>query len=69
MQYDAIPSKESASLYMVHDDSTGVKAMYKGDKKVGGDFVVINGTAPTNPDKGTIYYISEFTTNSSDGGG
>lgn len=53
-------TKDSASLYMVYDEATGVKSMYKGEQKVAGDFIIVNGAAPTSPEKGIIYYISEF---------
>ena len=53
-------TKDANSLYMTTDGNTGVKAMYKGSTKVGGDFIIVNGAAPTSPEKGIIYYISEF---------
>ena len=58
--YNAIETKDENALYMLADETTGVKSMYKGDKKVSGDFVIVNGAAPENPEKGVIYYISEF---------
>lgn len=58
--YTALVTKDENALYMLADETTGVKSMYKGDKKVSGDFVIVNGAAPENPEKGVIYYISEY---------
>lgn len=57
---DAATVKDADSLYMVYDANTGVKSMYKGTQKVAGDFIIVNGGAPANPEKGVIYYISAF---------
>lgn len=53
-------SKDANALYMVYDESTKVKSMYHGATKVAGDFIIVNGAAPTSPEEGVIYYISEF---------
>lgn len=53
-------SKEANSLYMIKDSETGVFSMYKGTTKVAGSFIIVNGAAPTEPEKGQIYYISAF---------
>lgn len=61
-------AKETNSLYLVKDETTGVKSMYKGTEKFGGDFIIVNGAAPANPEKGVIYYISAFVKEGSQAG-
>lgn len=51
---------DDLALYMMQDENTGVKSMYKGDRKVAGDFIIVYGAAPETPEEGVIYYISEF---------
>lgn len=59
-QYQGLlPNVDANALYMLND-TTGVKSMYRGTTKVAGDFIIVNGGAPENPEKGTIYYISAF---------
>lgn len=59
-QYTSVTSKDANALYMVVDSETGAKSMYHGAIKVAGDFIIVNGGAPENPEQGTIYYISAF---------
>lgn len=59
-QYEALATKDANALYMINDEATGVKSIYRGTTKVAGDFIIVNGVAPTSPEKGIIYYISEF---------
>lgn len=59
-KYEALATKDANALYMVNDEATGVKSMYRGTTKVAGDFIIVNGVEPTSPEKGVIYYISEF---------
>lgn len=52
--------KDVNSLYLIQDEVTKIRSIYKGNVKVAGDFIIVNGTAPANPEQGVIYYISEF---------
>ena len=59
-KFNKLPTKDINSLYMVYDEDTGIKSMYRGNIKVSGDFIIINGLKPSNPSVGQIYYISNF---------
>lgn len=48
------------ALYFIEDEDTKVKSIYKGSKKIAGDFIV-SYDMPNNPEQGVVYYINQFT--------
>lgn len=59
-KFNELTDKDINSLYMLYDETTGTKCMYRGGIRVSGDFIIINGKQPLSPSIGQIYYISSF---------
>lgn len=56
-QFDGV---DEDSLYLIENTNTKVKSIYKGTKKVSGDFVILDEN-PTDIEQGVVYYIKSFT--------
>lgn len=54
-----LKSIDENAIYLVKDEVHNTKAMYRGEKKVGGDFI-IEDTKPSTPETGIIYCIKNY---------
>lgn len=48
------------ALFFVTDIGTNSKTIYRGNTRIGGDFIIVNGGIPEEIEQGVVYYISEF---------
>lgn len=61
INYSALSRFDENGLYFVTDKDTNTKSIYRGSTtKIGGEFIIVNGIQPDEPEEGVIYYISEF---------